>query len=247
MRVFGVFLSDAVFWIESIQTTVLRSCYIFLISKLSKTFCFPEELAVVPWGKVRDGARALCRCNLQFDLGCMHSFPCASLALSGRQWSVSTLVFYGGRSWYFPFPLHSNSIFQGSDLCHSIGLGIRLRLTCWWPMLLSCFLICTLPAVTFLWGEWGCGKKVFFCFSGNHVTPKIIYDSAESLCKRYLCLHNPWHHPQGDLSLRSLEDLAMGSKVLLQQWWSRWVWKCCNLGINELSYCIVLFVPEIYR
>ena len=164
MRVFGVFLSDAVFWIESIQTTVLRSCYIFLISKLSKTFCFPEELAVVPWGKVRDGARALCRCNLQFDLGCMHSFPCASLALSGRQWSVSTLVFYGGRSWYFPFPLHSNSIFQGSDLCHSIGLGIRLRLTCWWPMLLSCFLICTLPAVTFLWGEWGCGKKVFFLF-----------------------------------------------------------------------------------
>lgn len=205
--------------------------HFFDLSKLSKKFCFPEELAVVPWGKVRDGARALCRCNLQFDLGCMHSFPCASLALSGRQWSVSTLVFYGGRSWYFPFPLHSNSIFQGSDLCHSIGLGIRLRLTCWWPMLLSCFLICTLPAVTFLWGEWGCGKKLFF-FPGNHVTPKIIYDSAESLCKGYLCLHNPWHHPQGDLSLRSLEDLAMGSKVLLQQWWSRWVWVV-------LLYCAV--------
>lgn len=140
--------------------------HFFDLSKLSKKFCFPEELAVVPWGKVRDGARALCRCNLQFDLGCMHSFPCASLALSGRQWSVSTLVFYGGRSWYFPFPLHSNSIFQGSDLCHSIGLGIRLRLTCWWPMLLSCFLICTLPAVTFLWGEWGVCRKS--CHSKDH-------------------------------------------------------------------------------
>lgn len=82
--------------------------HFFDLSKLSKKFCFPEELAVVPWGKVRDGARALCRCNLQFDLGCMHSFPCASLALSGRQWSVSTLVFYGGRSWYFPFPLQQH-------------------------------------------------------------------------------------------------------------------------------------------
>lgn len=243
MRVFGVFLSDAVFWIESIQTTVLRSCHIFLISKLSKKFCFPEELAVIPWGKVRDGARALCRCNLQFDLGCMHSFPCASLALSGRQWSVSTLVFYGGRSWCFPFPLQQ----------HLSGIRSLSFDWAWDPtqaymlMTYSAFLFSHLyfASSDLFVGGMRMREKAFF-FPGNHVTPKIIYDSAESLCKGYVCLHNPWHHPQGDLSLRSLEDLAMGSKVLLQQWWSRWVWKCCNLGINELSYCIVLFVPAIY-
>lgn len=212
--------------------------HFFDLSKLSKKFCFPEELAVVPWGKVRDGARALCRCNLQFDLGCMHSFPCASLALSGRQWSVSTLVFYGGRSWYFPFPLHSNSIFQGSDLCHSIGLGIRLRLTCWWPMLLSCFLICTLPAVTFLWGEWGCGKKLFFFF------PEIMSLQRSSMIPLKVCAR--------DTFVCTIHGIIPRVIYLYDHWktlrWARKFYFSSDEAAGyELSYCIVLFVPEIYR
>ena len=159
--------------------------HFFDLSKLSKKFCFPEELAVVPWGKVRDGARALCRCNLQFDLGCMHSFPCASLALSGRQWSVSTLVFYGGRSWCFPFPLQQ----------HLSGIRSLSFDWAWDPtqaymlMTYAAFLFSHLYFASsdlFVGGNEDAGKSFFF--PGNHVTPKIIYDSAESLCKRYLCL-----------------------------------------------------------
>lgn len=113
---------------------------------------------------------------------------------------------------------------------------------------LCCFLVFSFVLCQqwpFCGGNEDAGKRGgFFPEIMSLQRPSMI--PAESLCKGYLCLHNPWRHPQGDLSLRSLEDLAMGSKVLLQQWWSRWVWKCCNLGINELSYCIVLFVPEIY-
>ena len=151
------------------------SCY---ISFLSQNFSFPEELAVVPWDKVRDGARALCRCNLQFDLGCMHSLHCAGLALSGRPifpWKV--LMF----SFSTPLQQHLSGI-------RSLSLAIGLDLTqAYMLMTYAAFLFSHLyfASSDLFMGDdagtkWKKGGGVF----RKSCHPKIIYHSTENMCKK---------------------------------------------------------------